>query len=135
MYPTLNISNILRQKIAFYQFFVYFYCYLLLCMFSIDEMSLKMLRWHVTKRSSEIKIKMLQPRLLLQHLNAETTSKFRKWEITNKKIINATRANVFNQNCLREHICPKSIKQVLLIKHIATLRYNTFELITFTTIL
>ena len=49
-------------------------------------------------------------RLFLKHLTSEQTSKFRKWEGTNIKIINATYANIFNQNCLREHLCPKSIK-------------------------
>ena len=50
---------------------------------------------------------MLQLRLFLHHLNEDQTSKFRKWEVINKKIINATKANIFNHNCIREHLCPK----------------------------
>ena len=55
---------------------------------------------------------MLQLNLLLQRLNHDLTRKFRKWESTNRKIINATRANVFNTNCIREHLCPKYISFV-----------------------
>ena len=48
---------------------------------------------------------------LINHLNIENARKLRKWESINMKIINATRANMFNQNCLREKLRPKGISR------------------------
>ena len=47
---------------------------------------------------------------IIHHLSKDNTNKVRKWEQIKMKMINATKANSFNQNCLREHLCPKSIK-------------------------
>ena len=67
---------------------------------------------------------MLQLRLFLHHLNEDQTSKFRKWEIINKKIMNSTKANIFNHNCIREHRCPKSVKY-FVTKYILRTIYDT----------
>ena len=53
-------------------------------------------------------VKNMQPlNRLINHLNKENARKLRKWESINMKIINATRANMFSQNCLREKLRPK----------------------------
>ena len=48
-------------------------------------------------------------RILHQRLNEEEKKIFRKHEDSIKKTINATEAIVFNENCIREKLCPKSI--------------------------
>ena len=49
-------------------------------------------------------------RHFLQNLNEDNKRKFRKYETCCLNIINATKATCFNENCIREKLCPKSLK-------------------------
>ena len=48
-------------------------------------------------------------RVFLQELTAENKKKLRRYEDSYKRIIDATEAVNFNENCIREKLCPKSI--------------------------
>ena len=49
--------------------------------------------------------------ILHRRLNEEEKKRFRKYEDSVKKVIDATEAIVFNENCIREKLCPKSIRR------------------------
>ena len=51
---------------------------------------------------------------VINRLNKDNARKLRKWESIKMKIVNATRANMFNQNCIREKLRPKTIEDVKL---------------------
>ena len=48
-------------------------------------------------------------RVFLQELTVENKKKLRRYEDSYKRIIDATEAVNFNENCIREKLCPKSI--------------------------
>ena len=48
-------------------------------------------------------------RVLHQKLSENEKKTLRKHEDSMKRVIDATEAIVFNENCIREKLCPKSI--------------------------
>ena len=47
--------------------------------------------------------------IFLQELTTDNKKKLRKYEDSYKRIVDATEAVNFNENCIREKLCPKSI--------------------------
>ena len=47
--------------------------------------------------------------IFLRGLSADNKKKLRKYEDSCRRLIDATQAIIFNENCIREKLCPKSI--------------------------